>query len=176
MSELAGLSPLAIATALRAALDDAEPRLRAIDATVSAVRPAPGKWSAREIVGHLIDSAQNNHGRFVRAQLTDDLVFPGYAQEEWVRLQRYQEAEWTALVTLLVTYNRHLARVIEAVEPAIASQPRARHNLHELAWRPLPAERPATLGSFFADYVAHLHHHLAQVWAATARGERREEA
>jgi hypothetical protein len=41
-----------------------------------------GKWSAREVIGHLIDSAANNHQRFVRAQFRDDLVFPGYEQEE----------------------------------------------------------------------------------------------
>jgi len=47
----------------------------------AASRPAPGKWSQKEIIGHLIDSASNNHGRFVRAQLQDDLIFAGYDQD-----------------------------------------------------------------------------------------------
>lgn len=152
--------------ALLAAIDRALPRLEAIGEAASARRPAPGKWSAREIIGHLIDSAANNHGRFVRAQSTDDLVFPGYAQEEWVTLQGYQEAPWRDSVALWAGYNRHLARVMSRVPPEVAARPRPRHNLHELAWRPLPADRAATLGWFMEDYVAHLEHHLRQVWTA----------
>lgn len=155
--------------ALLAAIERALPRLDAIGEAASARRPSPGKWSAREIIGHLIDSAANNHGRFVRAQLTDDLVFPGYAQEEWVVLQGYQDAPWRETVALWASYNRHLARVMARVSPAVAVRPRARHNLHELAWRTVPADRPATLAWFMEDYVAHLEHHLRQVWAA-ARG------
>ena len=152
--------------ALLAAIERALPQLDAIGEAASARRPAPGKWSAREILGHLIDSAANNHGRFVRAQLADDLVFPGYAQEEWVVLQGYQEARWRETVALWASYNRHLARVMSRVPPQVAAQARARHNLHELAWRPVPSDRPATLGWFMEDYVAHLEHHLRQVWAA----------
>jgi hypothetical protein len=58
-------------------VDTASASLRALSPERAAVRPAPGKWSPKEIVGHLIDSASNNHGRFVRAQLQDDLVFDG---------------------------------------------------------------------------------------------------
>ena len=54
---------------------------------------------AQTDLGHLIDSAVNNHARFVRAQLQDDLVFPGYDQDGWVRVQRYDERSWPALVT-----------------------------------------------------------------------------
>ena len=66
---------------LRDALAAAEPRLRAISDADSARPRAPGKWSPREIIGHLIDSASNNHQRFVRASLQDELVFDGYEQE-----------------------------------------------------------------------------------------------
>ena len=155
------------ASALRAAIDSALPRLEAISEAASAKRPAPGKWSAREIIGHLIDSAANNHARFVRAQASDDLVFPGYAQMDWVRTQHYQEAPWNALVTLWASYNRHLAYVIARVPLEVANQRRVRHNLHEIAWRTVPADQPATLAYFMADYVGHLEHHLNQVWAAT---------
>ena len=72
---------------LRDAVAHATPLLLAIEADVSAQPLSPGKWSPREIVGHLIDSAANNHQRFVRGQLHDDLVFLGYAQEDWVRVQ-----------------------------------------------------------------------------------------
>ena len=53
---------------------------------------APGKWSPKEVIGHLVDSASNNHQRFVRAQFQEDLVFPGYQQDDWVSFQRYGAA------------------------------------------------------------------------------------
>jgi DinB superfamily len=59
--------------------------LKMTDDTASRPR-GPGKWSPKQLVGHLIDSAVNNHARFVRAQLQDDLVFPGYDQDGWVRV------------------------------------------------------------------------------------------
>ena len=159
--------PAQTAAALLASVDGAVPRLAAIGEATSARRPAPGKWSPREIVGHLVDSAQNNHGRFVRAQLAEDLVFPGYAQDEWVRVQGYAERDWAELVALWASYNRHLARVISRIPPEVAARPRPTHNLHELAWQPVPGNAPATLGWFMADYVGHLEHHLRRIWATT---------
>jgi hypothetical protein len=136
------------------------------------VRPAPGKWSAKEIVGHLIDSASNNHQRFVRARWQDDLVFSGYAQEAWVSAQDYQHAPWPDLLTLLVAYNRHLARVMRATPESVRLRLNARHNLDALAWQPVPADRPASLDEFMRDYVAHLRHHLRQVDALRLPGAR----
>ena len=125
-------------------------------------RPAPDKWSRKEILGHLIDSASNNHGRFVRAQIQDDLVFQGYDQDAWVRLQRYQDRRWADLVGLWQVYNHHIANVMETAEPAAVDRPRLRHNLNELAWRPADASQPVTLGYFMRDYVGHMKHHLKQ--------------
>jgi hypothetical protein len=151
-------------------VERAEPRLLRISEEQSAQRPAPGKWSGREIVGHLVDSASNNHQRFVRAQWQEDLVFQGYAQDAWVAAQQYQEAPWRELVTLWALFNRHLARVMAAVPEGIRSRPHTRHNLHELAWQPVPESQPATLDYFMQDYVGHLHHHLRQIlgqdWSA----------
>jgi hypothetical protein len=161
------MTPAQIALALQEAVDKARPRLARIGESASARQPAPGKWSPREIIGHLIDSAQNNHGRFVRAQLSDDLVFPGYAQDDWVRVQRYSARDWSALVDLWAAYNTHLAHVIAHIPADIVNRPRSKHNLHELAWKPVPATSPATLGYFMNDYVEHLEHHLRQIWAAT---------
>src|SRR5215813_9724548 len=148
---------------LRGALADAEPRLSALSEQEVSRVPAPGKWSAKQELGHLIDSASNNHQRFVRAQFTDDLVFPGYRQEEWVAAQRYQDAPWPELVRLWHSFNLHLARVIAAIPPSVREKRRSRHNLNDLAWRPVPAEEPTTLEYFMKDYVAHLKHHLAQI-------------
>ena len=126
-------------------------------------KPTATAWSIKEIIGHLIDSAANNHQRFVRAEMQDDLVFGGYAQEHWVRAQRYDDAPWNDLVQLWSSYNRHLARVMAAVPERVRDTPRARHNLHEIGWRPVDANHPATLDHLMHDYVLHLEHHLSQV-------------
>ena len=144
----------AVSRALASLLDDDARR-----------RPAPGKWSTKEIVGHLVDSAANNHQRFVRAQFQDDLMFAGYAQDDWVAAQRYQEAEWPALVGLWRDYNLHLARVMEAIPEDVRLRERRRHNLHELAWRAVAEDLPTTLDYFMRDYVEHLHHHVRQISA-----------
>jgi hypothetical protein len=145
------------------AVTRATPALVALGDERSARRPAPGKWSPREIVGHLIDSASNNHQRFVRAQFQDDLVFAGYDQDAWVAAQHYQDATWSDLVALWGSFNRHLARVMATVPDEERTKFRHRHNLHELAWRMWPAAQPATLDYFMRDYVEHLQHHLRQL-------------
>jgi hypothetical protein len=147
----------------RRTLDRAVARLLAIGDDEAARRPAPGKWSRKEIVGHLIDSASNNHGRFVRAQLQDDLVFTGYDQDRWVQVQRYQDRSWADLVRLWHAYNLQIAHVMETANREVLTRSRPRHNLHELAWKGVSASEPATLAYFMRDYVDHLEHHLRQV-------------
>ena len=150
---------------LRATVDAAAERLLAVAPAAAGRRPARDGWSAKEVVGHLVDSAAHNHLRFVRARWQDDLVFAGYAQDDWVGAQQYQQAPWPELVTLWRDYNRHLARVMAAVPPDVRHREHARHNLHEVAWQPVPADRPATLDYFMRDYVGHLRHHLRQIHA-----------
>jgi len=161
----APLDPAAPAYARRLvdALNRATPALLALDDAATTRRPAPGKWSPREIIGHLVDSASNNHQRFVRMRDRDDLVVEGYEQDAWVAAQRYQDAPWAELVLLWMTYNRHLARLMAATPAADRERVRHRHNLDLRAYRPVPADRGATLGYFMNDYVDHLEHHLAQV-------------
>jgi DinB superfamily len=146
---------------LRQAVEDATPKLLALGAK-SAVRPAPGKWSPREIIGHLIDSASNNHQRFVRGQLQDDLVFAGYAQDDWVRIGQYADAPWDELVTLWRTFNLQLARVMEGTPQEMRRRPRDRHTFEEIGV-PLPPGEAACLDHIMSDYVVHLNHHLAQI-------------
>jgi len=148
---------------LAEAVGRAAPALLRIDDAASSVRPAPGKWSPREIIGHLIDSASNNHQRFVRMGGRDDLVVEGYEQDVWVARQRYQESPWRELVVLWLAYNRHLARVMAATPAADRSRSRAAHNLDQRAFRPVSRDRAVTLDYFMSDYVDHLEHHLGQV-------------
>jgi DinB superfamily len=148
--------------AFRQTVDLAADQLLAMSGDQAAARPSPAKWSRKEIIGHLIDSASNNHGRFVRAQLQDDLVFPGYDQDEWVRLQRYQDRPWPELVRLWQSFNHHIAAVMEAADKHQVTRPRARHNLDQLAWRAVSPMQSTTLEYFMRDYVDHLKHHLGQ--------------
>lgn len=147
-------------------VDVAASRLLMLSRAEAEARPAPDKWSPKEIIGHLIDSATNNHGRFVRAQLHDDLIFAGYEQDDWVRVQGYQARAWGDLVRLWQALNHHIAHVMATADADTLTRPRARHNLDALAWQPVGAGQPATLEYFMRDYVGHLKHHLAQVFRA----------
>ena len=77
-----------------------------------AARRITGEWSAKQVLGHLIDSAANNHQRFVRAQFTADLVFPTYDGDQWVEAQKYSDGFWPDLIDLWRAYNLHLVRVV----------------------------------------------------------------
>ena len=149
---------------LRDTVSGAMPRLIAISDAAASMPRAPGKWSRKEIVGHLIDSASNNHERFVRAQFSGDLICPTYDQDAWVRAQQYRDAPWSDLVALWSHFNVQLARVIEATPPEIRARARVRHNLDRVAFVPPQAGEPATLEYFMRDYVVHLEHHLAQIF------------
>ncbi len=148
---------------LRATVSDRRDSLRRISDDVASVRPSPDAWSAKEIIGHLIDSASNNHQRFVRARWQDDLIFPGYEQNGWVAAQRYNDRDWHELIDLWALFNRHLAHVMDSVPDEVRLRLHTRHNLYERAWTIVPAGQPTTLDYFMRDYVRHLHHHLRQL-------------
>lgn len=148
---------------LRAALAEALPLLTRIPATEAAQAPAPGKWCPKEIIGHLLDSANNNLARFVRLQATDHLLYEPYDQEDWVRAQAYAEADWAELLDLWARYNRHIARIMDRVPPEIAHRPRTKHRPLGSTYAPLPADGMPTLDWLMQDYVEHLRHHVRQV-------------
>ena len=128
------------------------PRLAAVGEAASLERPAGMKWSRKEILGHLVDSASNNHQRFVRAQLSPDITFPPYDQESWISVQGYDERPWGEIVLLWRSYNLHLLHVMSRVPPG------------KLAHRCVVREdEPTTLGDHMTDYVEHLVHHLDQI-------------
>jgi hypothetical protein len=130
---------------------EAYERLRQIPEAESGKPLAPGKWSRKEVIGHLIDSASNNHQRFVRAQLTDQLLLPGYEQEAWVRCQGYQQEAWADLLALWRSYNLHLLHVVSRI-PEEKLNHLCRVANHE----------PVTLRFLVEDYLRHLKHHVRQ--------------
>ncbi|CAM3561518.1 DinB-like domain-containing protein [Deinococcus saxicola] len=132
------------------------PGLRALSEEQAARKPAPDVWSAKEILGHLIDSGVNNHARFVRASAEDGLSLPGYDQNAWVARGGYQERSWAELVVLWEAYQLQLAHAIAQLPPA-----RLAHTLS------IGGGESVTLDFVARDYVAHQLHHLAQVWGRT---------
>ena len=150
----------------RQTIEAAANQLLQISPERSQVPRADGKWSPKEIIGHLIDSASNNHQRFVRAQFTDDLVFAGYEQEGWVRVQDYQGENWAELVQLWKLYNQHILHVMSQVPEEARLKLRYKHNLHQIASDNLSEQEPVTLDWFMHDYVEHLKKHLSQILAA----------
>jgi DinB superfamily len=97
---------------LQTLVEATEPRLHHISEAESMHCASPGGWSRKQVLGHLIDSASNNHQRLVRAMLQPSLDFPGYDQAGNVGVQAIHEAEWTLLVSLWAAYNRYLAHLI----------------------------------------------------------------
>ena len=142
---------------LLSVIDVAEPRLREIGELESAKPVLPGGWSRKQVLAHLIDSASNNHQRFVRAVQQDSLDFPGYDQEGNIRVQAPQEADWLLLVSLWAAYNRYLAHVIAHLPASKLDTPCR-----------IGSREPVTLGFIAADYLTHLVHHLRQIGAADA--------
>lgn len=116
------------------------------------LKRSPDKWSKKEILGHLIDSAANNHQRFVRAAYGAAMAFPQYEQNDWVRIQRYHEADWQSLVNLWAAYNRHLCNILEGLPAEALSAP---CNIGK--------EESVTLEFVIKDYLRHLRHHLNQI-------------
>jgi hypothetical protein len=136
-------------------IDAAEPRLRKIGALESSKPILSGGWSRKQVVAHLIDSASNNHQRFVRAAQQASLDFPGYDQEGNMRVQAPQEADWALLISLWAAYNRYLAHILAHL-PASKLETVCR----------IGANEPRTLGFVATDYLTHLVHHLSQIGAA----------
>jgi hypothetical protein len=130
----------------RRVINSAADQLLAHSDAAASLAPAPGKWSKKEIVGHLIDSAVHNHARLVRARVHDHVAVDDYDQVRWVEMQRYRDRAWTDLVHLWQVYNVHIAWVMETVAAGALAGSQTSQRLDDL----------------MRDYVAHLKHHLRQ--------------
>jgi hypothetical protein len=145
------------AVAELAAIISRDGALRAFDERSASAPAGAGKWSRKEILGHLSDSAGNNLQRIVRAQIPAHLTGgvlrgPGYAQDDWIRVQATSARSWAETIDLWLALNRHLLHVIKHVNTGALQQPIV-----------VGDDEPVTLEHIIVDYVAHQLHHLKQI-------------
>jgi hypothetical protein len=114
------------------------------------VRPGgETSWSPKEELGHLIDSAANNHVRFVRASIEPEFYGPSYAQDDWVQAHGYQEMEWDTIINFWLEFNAFLSVLLERIPndklqtPCFVGQAEA-----------------VSLQFLVGDYMLHMQHHL----------------
>jgi len=146
---------LNIAEDLRGTIHAALPLLEGITDGDASIPTEPGKWSRKEILGHLLDSAGNNQQKFVRSMERAELDFVGYHQNFWVESQRYNTADWSGLIAFWRAYNLHLAHIIENTDPALLANSIT-----------VEDHGTFTLEFIMRDYVEHLKHHLLQILPA----------
>jgi len=143
-------------TSLRDLLQRVPSRLERLSRDTVESKPTPSTWSPKEELGHLLDSAANNHQRIVRAQLEDKLALPGYDQNRWVAVNAYQHRDWKELIEVWQALNRQLLAAAESVPDSAWA--------HTLT---VAGSEPLTLRFVFEDYVAHMLHHLQHIGIAT---------
>lgn len=111
--------------------------------------------TVKMILGHLVDSASNNHQRMVRLQYCKDLLFfPDYRQDNdlWIALQDYQHADWHGLVMLWKFFNLHIIQVIRAVDMSKLDS----------YWCDFEGTK-VTLEEMIEGYLEHLHLHINEI-------------
>ena len=127
--------------------------LSIINSYKTELKSSPDKWSKKEILGHLIDSALNNHQRCVRAGYNAADQFPPYNQNEWVRIQHYNELSWHDLIRFWNEINQQLCHVIEHLPDE-----------SNLAKCNIGKEELVTLEFVVKDYLRHMRHHIEQIF------------
>ena len=138
-------------------------QIQDMDEDVLKAKPAPNKWSKIEILGHLIDSAYNNHQRFARAWDKDDLNFEGYAQDNWVRKNNYQERDVQEVLHLFIASNNHIAHLISQLDSELMHKTTTSHNFDKIGMRPVAKGASTNLAFLIEDYIFHMKHHLKQI-------------
>jgi len=137
--------------------------LKQMDPAAQIVKKSPEIWTNQEILGHLIDSAYNNHRRIVLASNQEDLIFDGYPQDHWVQAHAYNKSDWISLINTWKSVNLHLAQLIGNLPEQLLRRPTTNHNFHEIGFRPIEKGAPSSLDFLIEDYIAHLQHHLNQI-------------
>ena len=129
------------------------PELQALPVAHAQIRPGGNStWSPKEELGHLIDSAANNHVRFVRALIEPELRGDTYAQNDWVRTHRYQEMAWPAIIEFWYRYNEFICSLLSRVPE---------NKLQTLCF--IGSGSAVSLDFLASDYVLHMQHHLDHI-------------
>jgi len=140
-----------LARLLQKTIDTELPHLQRLTEDASRIKPqGETSWSPKEELGHLIDSATNNHQRIVRAALEQEYRGPGYAQNDWVSMNGYQKTPWRNIVSLWYEYNCLLVRAVGNVPENKLMTPCFIGS----------AAEPVTLDFVIEDYVLHAQHHI----------------
>lgn len=127
-----------------------QPILAQIGEAKMAEKPLPNKWSKKEILGHLIDSATNNHQRFVRGQFENTPEIR-YDQNKWNAFSFHQQIDSQQLILFWTIYNKQLLEIIKRIPTEnLKRQIKVGENL-------------LTIEFLITDYVDHLEHHLRQI-------------
>lgn len=136
---------------LKKIVEEIPPKFYAIGDEEWNVHPQPEKWNKKQILGHLTDSAANNHHRFIRARYEKNpQIF--YDPDHWVNLSHYAGMDHEKIIRFWTEYNRFICAIIENINPEDWS---LSCNSTE--------DSPTDLDFIFTDYVTHLEHHLAQI-------------
>jgi hypothetical protein len=136
--------------ALEAHLNKYYPLLQQLSEAQMNYRYAPGKWSKREEIGHLVDSAQNNIRRFIEAQYQELPPVIVYNQDEWVKRSDYAHYQTIDLLRLWILVNHHLLIILRKMPEENYGRTCMRRELHTMEW-------------LAADYVKHLLYHLHRI-------------
>jgi DinB family protein len=150
--------PVTLGKQFREALSSADSRLEQISEEISARPIRPAGWSSKEMLGHLIDSAINNHARFVGAALNGVYKGPTYQQNDWVDLHGYGDLSWATLIDHWRKQNQLLLRVVDRIPEDRLSAPCT-----------IGEQAPVSLGFVIEDYLGHLEHHISQIEQANVR-------
>lgn len=118
-------------------------------------KPRPEKWSKKEVVGHLIDSGQNNLRRFICGQYETTPPKIVYDQDFWVTANKYQHYRQKDIIDLWKLTNAQISSVL-------ASMPETNYSKTARSTKDTDEER--TLEWLAEDYVKHMKHHLNQIF------------
>ena len=135
-----------IAKELEDLVNEYTPLIKAISEDKLAHKPAPNKWSKKEIIGHLIDSALTNSRRFIVAQYEENPHIV-YAQDIWVAASAYQQYNSDDLVELWALLNKHICHILENTPKHLWTRTCMTGESHTIEW-------------LAEDYIRHLKHHM----------------
>lgn len=137
------------AATLQTIIIEARHQLIKLDDQEVTFKPSAGKWSKKELMGHLIDSAQNNIRRFIIAQYEDKPKIV-YNQDKWVEINVWQQCQFTYLVDLWYLLNQQICNILENINEETSQREAISEDVHTIQW-------------LAEDYIKHLKHHLHQV-------------